>query len=240
MTTTISGWTTLTENPAVLVRDYAFSGGRTTAVAVSLPGHRWLLVSPPSDITAAEAEAFTAHGEVVALLEHNGSHHMGLGPWRARFPKAVTYAEPAAAARIRKKGKDFGQLEPIAALQPLLGDKVAVFAIAGCKIGDALVRVRADQGTLLYAGDFIANMQKLPSNPIGRLLFKWTDSGPGLKVFSLFFKFFVANRSVARDALIQELEKNPPAILVPGHGDVVTRADLGPTLIGMLRAALKS
>jgi glycosyltransferase involved in cell wall biosynthesis len=34
----------------------------------------------------------------------------------------------------------------------------------------AAMRVRADQGTLLYAGDFIANMQKLPSNPIGRIV----------------------------------------------------------------------
>lgn len=239
MATTISGWTTLAENPAVLVREYAFSGGRTNAMAVALPDRKWLFISPPSDLTAEEARAFSEHGEVVALLEHNGSHHMGLGPCRALFPNAVSYAEPAAAARIRKKSKDYGQLAPIDGLKALLGDKVSMVPIAGCKIGDVLVRARTDNGTVLYAGDFIANIQHLP-NAFSRLLFKIFDSGPGLKVFRMFYKFFVADRIAARDDLIRELEANPPAIVVPGHGDVVTRAELGPTLVTMLRAAVTS
>jgi len=164
-------------------------------------------------------------------------HHLGLGPWRAQFEDAVTYASPRAAARIRKKGKDFGQLEPTEQLQPRLGDKIALIAIDGDKFGDVCVRVQTDKGTLFYAGDFIANIQTLPSNILFRLVFKLTDSGPGLKLFGAFFKFFVANGKAARACLLNELERHPPSILVPAHGDVVQKPDLAATLIGMLRAA---
>jgi hypothetical protein len=232
------GWTALAEDPPVLVKEYAFGGaGRANALAIALPERKWMIVSPPSTLTPEEVEGFAKLGTVVALLENNGMHHLGLGAWRARFPEAVTYAMPRAAERIRKRGRDFGQLEPIEKLQPLLGDKVALIPVAGDKLGDVCVRVRTEKGTVFYAGDFIANMPTLPKNLVIKLMFKLTDSAPGLKVFGLFFKFFVADRKAARDCLIRELAQNPPTILVPAHGDVVTRQELGPTLISMLRSA---
>lgn len=38
--------------------------------------------------------------------------------------------------------------------------------------------------------------------------------------------------------LIREIEARPPAIFVPGHGEVVERPALAPTLVSMLRAAI--
>jgi hypothetical protein len=70
------------------------------------------------------------------------------------------------------------------------------------------------------------------------MVLKLTDSAPGFKVFGLFFKFFIKDREAARDTLIREAETNPPSIVVPAHGGVVARADLGPTLVSMLRAAI--
>jgi hypothetical protein len=235
--TTVPGWTTLAENPLVLVKEYAFGPGRANAVAVGLPNRKLLITSPPAGVPDADLKALEQCGEVIALLANNGTHHMGLGPARRAFPSAVSYAAPRAAARIRDKGKDFGQLAPIETLQPLLGDQVGVFAVDGDKVGDVLVRVRTERGTVLYASDFIANIQSLPDSFIFRMIFKLTDSGPGLKVFRIFFKFFVADRKAARDFLVKEIEANPPAVLVPAHGDVVIQSDLAPTLVGMLRAA---
>lgn len=235
--TTISGWTTLSENPLVLVHEYGFGAGKANALAVQLPGRKWMILSPPPKLTAAEAQAFQAHGEVVALVENNGTHHMGLGPCRALFPNAVTYAEPLAAARIRKKNPDAGQLEPIAALKPLLGDAVSIVPADGCKIGDVIVRVKSEKGVVFYASDFLANINRPPKNPLFRMVFKLTGSGPGLTVFRIFFTFFVKDRKAAIDFLMREIESHPPSIMVPAHGDVVARDDLAPTLLGMLRAA---
>jgi glyoxylase-like metal-dependent hydrolase (beta-lactamase superfamily II) len=238
MSTHVKGWTTIAENPQVLVREYAFGPGLSNAMAVELPGGKLMVVSPPIGVPEAELRELGAIGDVVALVANNGGHHLGLGPTRAAFPKAVTYAAPAAAERIRSKGKDPGELEPVEALVPLLGDKVRVHAIDGCKVGDVVIWVKTEKGAVFYAGDFIANIQKPPGNLIFRLVFRLTDSAPGFKVFKLFFKFFVKDRAAAREHLIRELEANAPTILVPSHGDVITRSDLAPTLVSMLRAAV--
>jgi hypothetical protein len=237
MTDKVPGWTTLAEDPLVLVKEYGFGSGRANELAVALPDRKWMIMSPSPTLERDEVEAFAKLGEVVALVENNGVHHLGLGPWRAQFKGAVSYAAPRAAARIRKKGKDFGELEPTEKLAPRLGPKIALIAIDGDKIGDVCVRVQTERGTLFYAGDFIANINTLPSNLLVRLFFRLTDSGPGLKVFGVFFKFFVKNGKAARACLINELEQHPPSILVPAHGDVVQKPDLAPTLIGMLRSA---
>lgn len=239
MTNTLPGWTTLAEDPLVLRREYSFGpGAKANTLAVRLPSGKLLLVSPPSGLPQSEIEALGAIGEVSALVAINGAHHLGIGPCRKVFPGAVSYATHGARERILKKGHDTGQLEPIEKLQPQLGERISVLAAEGCKIGDVLVRVQTEKGALLYAGDFIANIPELPNNLLFKLMFKLTDSGPGLKVFNIFFKFFVKDKRALRDYLIRELQAHPPAILVPGHGDIVSRAELGPTLISMLRAAV--
>jgi hypothetical protein len=237
MNTIVPGWTTLSQDPPVLVREYAFGSGHANAMAVMLPEKRWLIMSPPNRLAPDEAQAFEAAGQVVALIENNGSHHLGLGPCRKAFPRAVTYAAPRAAARIRKKGRDYGELEPIEKLAALLGDKVSVVEVPGDKIGDVLLHVKTEHGNLVYAGDFFANIQKLPRNLLFRLAFQLSDSGPGLKVFNLFFRFFARDPAEMRKFIARQLELIKPAILVPAHGDVVQRADLGATLVSMLQAA---
>jgi len=233
----ISGWTTLSEDPPVLVKEYAFGPGKANAMAVGLPDRNWMIVSPPANLSDADVEGFAQLGTVVALVANNGTHHLGLGPCRKRFPGAVTYATERAAARIRKKGKDFGELQPIAKLQSQLGSKVTLIPVSGDKVGDVCARVETEKGPLFYASDFIANINTLPNNFFFKMMFKLTDSGPGLKVFGIFFKFFVADRKAALDCLCNEMNAHPPRILVPAHGDVVQREDLGPTLVGMLRSA---
>ena len=237
--TTVPGWKTLAEDPLVLIREYSFGPGYANALAVQLPGRKWLLVSAPYGLSAAELEELAVHGEVAAMVAINGAHHLGLAGTRSVFPAAISYATNRARERILKKSKTSpGPLEPIEKLQPLLGDKISVVAADGCKIGDVLVRVQTERGVLLYVGDFIANIKVLPKNPIFRLVFRLTGSGPGFKIFKLFFLFFASDKRVLRDFLIREIESKPPAILVPGHGDVVERPELASTVVSMLRAAV--
>ena len=104
----IPGWVTISEDPPVLVHEYGFGAGKANALAVLLPERKWMIVSPPPKLSPSEAKAFEEHGSVVALVENNGTHHMGLGPCRKLFPAARAYAEPQAAARIRAKNAEAG------------------------------------------------------------------------------------------------------------------------------------
>jgi glyoxylase-like metal-dependent hydrolase (beta-lactamase superfamily II) len=238
MSTNVAGWTTLAEEPLVLLREYTFGPGYANALAVGLPDGKLLLISTPFGLTPTEGQALAAHGDVVAMVAINGAHYLGLPAASAAFPNAISYATARARDRILKKSTAPGQLADIEKLKPLLGDKVSVIPADGCKIGDVIVRVQTERGTLLYVGDFIANIPTLPKNLLFRLMFKLTDSGPGFKVFQIFFKFFASDKIALRDFLIREIEARPPAILVPGHGEVVARPELAPTLVAMLRAAV--
>ena len=100
MSTVVKGWTTLTERPFVLVREYSFGAGAANAMVVGLPDNKLLIMSPPTHVPVEELRALSAVGDVVALLETNGMHHLGLGPSRQAFPNAVTYALPRAAERM--------------------------------------------------------------------------------------------------------------------------------------------
>jgi hypothetical protein len=223
----------------VLLREYSFGPGVANSLAIRLPDGKLLLVSAPSDLSDRELDDLASAGEVSALVANNGAHHLGLPSLHKRFPNAVCYATEDARSRIAKKAGYSLTMLGIDQLQPRLGDKIQVTAAAGCKVGDVIVRVQTDRGPLLYMGDFFANIPKLPWNPLFRLMFKLTNSGPGFKVFGIFFRFFVSDRPALRDFLIREIEAHPPTILVPGHGDVITRNDLGGAMVSMLREAVR-
>lgn len=238
MNSPLPGWTLLASEPLVLMREYSFGPGVANALLVRLQDGSLLFVSPPTDLSASELDAIAGLGEVSALLANNGAHHLGLAGFCKRFPKAVCYAADAARARIAQKSKQPVTLQPLAQLSAKLSNKVEVIAADGCKVGDVIVRIHSDKGPLLFVGDFFANIPKLPWNPLFRVMFMLTKSAPGFRVFGIFFKFFASDRPALREFLIREIEKHPPALMIPSHGDPVARPDLAPTMISMLRAAV--
>ena len=238
MNSPLPGWTLLASEPLVLMREYSFGPGVANALLVRLQDGSLLLVSPPTDLSATELDAIAGLGEVSALLANNGAHYLGVAGFCKRFPKAVCYATQPAGARISQKSKQPVTIQPLSQLLPKLSDKVEVIVADGCKVGDVIVRIHSDKGPLLFVGDFFANIQKLPWNPLFRLMFMLTKSAPGFRVFGIFFKFFASDRAALREFLIREIEAHPPATMIPAHGDPVTSPDLAPTMVSMLRAAV--
>jgi hypothetical protein len=237
MATTVEGWTTLAENPPVLVREYFWGGGLANAVAVGLPDNKLLILSPPSGLTDDELRKLSAAGDVIAVITNNGSHYLGIAQALRVFPGSVSYGAPSAAARIKGRVKDCGDLKPTAELHSLLGDKVEVLEVPATKLGDVILRVHTEKGALVYLSDLVANIPVVKGNFVVKAIMRWTDSAPGLKVFRIFFTFFVSDKAATRDYLVRELEAHSPTVFVPAHGDVIERADIGATLVSMLRAA---
>jgi hypothetical protein len=239
MATTQAGWRIIDGDAAVLTLTYKFGGeGQANCFTAKLPSGGLMVISPPRNISAAELEALAAYGEVEVIVANNGYHHLGVGRWREQFPRARCFAAPGAAARIAKKSRDAGELEPLSALAPLLGDDVAVIEAPSSKCGETWAWAKIAGGYAWYASDVLANMEQLPSNFLFRMLFKLSKSAPGYKVFNLAVKFIISDKKLALGAMLDDVRRHPPTVMVPAHGTILTADSVAAETEQLLTAAI--
>ena len=238
METSAGGWTIIDDDAGVLSLTYSFSGGTANCFTAKLADGRLMIVSPPIKISGAALDEIVARGGVGALVANNGFHYLGIETWRARFPKARCFAAEGAAKRIAKKAPDTGDFEPLHALQALLPEGVAVVEAPGSpKFGETWARAAIAGGHAYYGSDILANM-KMPKAFVPRLLFKLTKSAPGYKVFNLATKIIFKNRKAGLAAMLEDIRKHPPTVVVPGHGEIVSGPELAAETEKMLAASV--
>lgn len=239
MQTTPNGWQIIDGDAGVLVFSYKFAGeGQANCFTAKLPSGGLMVISPPNRWTEAQIGDLAAYGEVEAIVANNGYHHLGIGSWRERFPKARGFAAPGAIERIGKKSKDAGVLEPLSTLQPLLGDGVAVVEAPASKCGETWAWAKIAGGYAWYASDVLANMERLPSNFIVRALFKWSKSAPGYKVFNLAVKLIFKDKKRGLGQMLDDVRKHPPTVMVPAHGTILTTNTVAADTEQLLAAAI--
>jgi hypothetical protein len=239
MQTTTHGWRIIDGDAGVLSFSYSFGGeGQANCFTAKLPGGGLMVISPPSKISDAAIEDLAAYGKVTAIVANNGYHHLGIGPWRERFPEARCFAAPGAIDRIAKKSKNAGELEPLSALEGLLGSDIAVIETASSKCGETWARAKIADGHAWYASDLLVNMDRLPANFIVRTLFKLTKSAPGYRVFGLAVKFIIKDKRATFAALILDLRKHPPTVMVPAHGNILSQTSLATETEQLITAAM--
>jgi hypothetical protein len=239
MQTTQHGWRIIDGDAGVLSFSYKFGGeGQANCFTAKLPSGGLMVISPPSRATAAEIGDLAAYGPVEAIVANNGYHHLGIGSWREHFPRARGFAAPGAIKRIGKNSKDAGELEPLSALRPLLGDHVAVIEAPASKAGESWAWAKIAGGYAWYGSDVLANMEQLPSNFVVRALFKWTKSAPGYKVFNLATKLLLSDRKRALGQMLDDVRKHPPTVMVPAHGTILVSGSVAAETEQLLSAAI--
>ncbi|HVI01007.1 MAG TPA: hypothetical protein VM869_19955 [Enhygromyxa sp.] len=239
MQTTQHNWTIIDGDAGVLSFSYMFAReGQANCFTARLASGGLLVISPPSRISEAEMADLAAFGEVEALVANNGYHHLGIGPWREKFPRARCFAASGAAARIGKRSKNAGELEPLSALQPLLAEGVAVIEAPASKAGETWAFAKIAGGYAWYASDILANMEQLPSNFIVRSLFKLSKSAPGYKVFSLALMIILKDKKRALGTMLEDVRKHPPTVMVPAHGGILSHASLAAETEQLLLGAI--
>lgn len=239
MATNTHGWTVIDPQAGVLSLTYAFaSEGQANCFTARLPSGGLMIVSPPAKIAGAALDVLRAYGNVEAIVANNGFHHLGIAPWRARFPRARCFAAVGAMKRIAKRSDEAGEFEPLSALQPLLGDDVAVVEAPASKCGETWARAKIEGGWAWYASDILANMPSLPSNFLVRTLFKLSKSAPGYRVFNLAVKFIIKDKKTALAAMLEDVRAHPPTVMVPAHGEILRGDRLAADTERVLREAL--
>jgi len=239
MRTTAHGWTIIDEAAGVRSLTYFFGGeGKANCFTAKLPSGKLLVISPASRISDEALDELASVAEVEALVANNGFHYFGLARWRERFPDARSFAAADARERIANNSGDAGELEPLSALAPLLGEGVAVIEAPGSKCGETWARVKIDGGYAWYASDILANMDELPSQFLARMLFKLTRSAPGYRVFNLATKLMFKDKQAGLRAMLADVREHPPIVLVPAHGGILSGEALAGETERLLAAAI--
>jgi hypothetical protein len=228
MDKTAQGWNVLDRENAILWREYMFGGGVATTFVFRGVGDGLIVVSPGTGWETAVLDDLKPFGKVVALVASNGFHWLGQAQWRKHFPDAKSFAPASGVDRIAKKVPELGRFEPLEAAAPLLGDRASIIEPPGHKTGNAVATVRGKGGTYWYPSDLFANIPKLPSNIVFRLLMSMTDSAPGYRLFRPAVWLQVKDKKVVREWIDDVMTKSAPTTVVPAHGapvsgDVVAR-----------------
>jgi hypothetical protein len=222
MPSDLRGWNVIDAERAVLWREYEFNKGAYATTLVFRGTDGLVVVSPGKGLEGADYDVLSEFGEVRALIANNSWHHLGHGPWRARFPRAESYAAPQALARLGKRAASI----PFRPLNELsLPPTVKFHILPGFKNGEVLFSVGTRQGSLWYTGDLLTNIQRTPGPPVKWLL-SWTDSAPGFRLFKPAVWLFINDRRALKERMTALLAEDPPAIIVPAHGPAVMTAQL--------------
>jgi hypothetical protein len=214
-----NGWKVFDAHTPILTYEYSFGPGTATSLAVG--GKDGLVVvSPPCRVAADAFEALSRHGAVRALVASNAFHHLGIPEWKARYPEAVIFAPAQSIARVERQSKLRG-IRPLADASTIAGSRLELVDMPHYKTGEVLVRVASERGLVWYVTDVVMNFPKLPRNPIAKIMFGLSGSGPGLKFNNIAPLFMVRDKAALKRWLAAEFEKAPPSWLIPTHGDIV-------------------
>ncbi|MEZ4299113.1 MAG: hypothetical protein R3B70_29460 [Polyangiaceae bacterium] len=218
----LAGWNLIDEKAGVLWREYSFSKGAKATTLVFRGAEGLVVVSPATGLEARDYDALKEIGEVRALIANNTFHHLGQLPWRAHFPEAVSYCPPRAVKALHKKVPSvaFQSMDALA-----LPENVRYEDPPGFKTGEVVLSVGTARGSVWYTGDLLTNLQSIPKAPVG-WLFSWTDSGPGYRLFRPGVWLFIKDKKAAREWALARVAKEPPAIVIPGHGPAIDAADV--------------
>ena len=219
MQTTPHGWKIFDARTPILTYEYSFGPGTANALAVG--GKEGLVVvSPPCRVAAGVLDDLAQFGAVRALVASNAFHYLGLPLWKARFADAAIFAPAQSIARVEKHSKLSG-IKPLADAASIAGPQLEFIDMPHYKTGEVLVRITIERGIVWYVTDVILNMPVLPKNPIVKLMFGLSRSGPGLKFNNVAPLFMVADKAALRRWLADEFRKAPPVFLIATHGDIV-------------------
>ena len=237
MDTTANGWKVLDRAAGVLIYEYSFAKqGYANTFVARMANDKLLVVSPATRISDAALDDLREFGEVGAVIAPNGFHHLGVAEWRTKFPSARFFAAPETVLRVRQKNPGAGAFEPISLVPLVAGPRIGIGEVENTKCGETWVWVQVDSGHIWFVSDILANIPKLPSNPVAKLLFWLSKSAPGYRVFHLAMRFMVKDKRATLRALSDEMKQRPPSMVVPAHGVPLEGADVAEKTQALLAA----
>lgn len=224
-------------NEGSWVGEYRFHGNPINMFVADLGDRRLAVFSPGPGVDEAAFAELDALGTVVALVSPGAYHNEGLPSWHARYPQAKLFATQSGLARIAKLYPALPPIAPATQLAALSDGRIASYETPG-KHGDLLVFVTRGADVTVFSCEYLINWTDAPSKLVFRLLFKWTDSAPGLRVAKPASWFLGANLKDVCSFCLDKLQAHGATCLVPCHGAVVQGEDTRSRLEQAIRMRL--
>jgi hypothetical protein len=210
----LRGWNLIDADRGILWREYGFSGNARATTFTFRGTDGMVVVSPARGLGSSEYDVLRDFGPVTALVANNAFHHLGQREWRTHFKDARCYAPARAVEKLDKKTQGLG-FRPLSELA--LPSHARCDDPPGFRSGETIVRVSTAKGPIWFTGDLLTNIAKVPKPPL-KWLFTLTGSAPGFKLFRLGVPLLVKDKRAVRTWALDQLGKDPPALIVPAHG----------------------
>lgn len=215
-----AGWYLIDETYGAWLRRYDFGGGVANTV-VFRNGVELSVFSPGREMPGQAFDELDAAGNVTNIIAPNGFHTSGIREWAERYPQATIYATPRAAKRIRKVCQLTQPIEDVNELAGKLSGRLHIGVPNGAmRQPEVCAWLDVQGGAIWYVNDIVLNLPKVPPGPIG-FIFGFTRSAPGLRFNAMSRLVMGRNLKKTKAWFTPRLQKAPPAIWLPGHGDII-------------------
>jgi hypothetical protein len=212
-----------------------YGSQRARMAVVGLGGGALLVVSPGIPLGEARWEQLSRLGTPRFLLAPNHFHNLGIATWKQRFPGATVVAHPRAHARLHKKLPGIA-IEDVASIGEARPAGVRIFGPPMAKQGETWVSMKTKEGTAWFVTDGIVNQERLPRGPMG-LVMRMLGFRTELMTNPFFKRFFLEDKAAYKAWVGEELDRDPPVLLVPAHGAPLRGLDLASRLRAVTEAA---
>ncbi len=234
----MSEWTAIDEcGPGVWAAETTTgSGWHLRCVAVSLADGSLAIYSPLRKLGNAAHQSLAELGKPALLVAPNHFHYLGLREYLDRHgPDCRTVCSEVASPRIAARSRC--QLHPLSALTERLPEHIEVLEPPGLKTGEVWLRIRTGEGMAWVVSDAFFTLARVPRGAMGWFC-RLTGTAPGIRIGRTFTTLAVARGGAYRDWLVQAIDRDRPAILIPSHGEIISDAELPSRLRELARQRL--
>lgn len=190
-----------------------FAGG-ANCIAFDIGGGNLAVLSPSQGTPAARFDEIDKRGNVTVIMA-TGGHDLGQEEWQNRYANAACYAPEMTIPTLVRKKPHLRQAHPVSKVRPTRSD-VKLVDLPGTKVGSPLVRV----GNVVYVDELIGNPHEMPPSKMFSLVFKLTDSAPGLKRNWVFKAMMCSNARLLATKILDNIDG--ATTIAFAHGDAIS------------------
>ena len=187
------------------------------ATAIRLRDGRTAVFSPIRGCGPEAHRELRRIGEPELLIAPNHFHNLGLPEYVDGYPGSQIVASTTALPRLQRRLRR--PVRDETALRAALPPEVTMLVPPGTKAGELWLSAMTAAGRAWIVGDGFFNIARTPRTPMGLLLVALGISS-GLRIGSS-FRWLLRDRATYRSWLLEQLDRAPPTVLVPCHGEIL-------------------